>query len=57
MKQRAVVVLYYYNELSVAEIAKMLDCREGTVKSRLHTARKYLKGELESQINIREGLA
>lgn len=49
VKQRTVVVLYYYNELSVAEIAKMLACREGTVKSRLHTARKFLKGELENR--------
>ncbi|MBD5549798.1 MAG: RNA polymerase sigma factor [Lachnospiraceae bacterium] len=56
VKQRAVVVLYYYNELSVGEIAKMLGCREGTVKSRLHTARKYLKGKLESTADIREDL-
>ena len=53
MKQKAVVVLYYYNEFSVGEIAKLLNCREGTVKSRLHTARKLLKGELESQMDIR----
>lgn len=49
VKQRTVVVLYYYNELSVAEIAEMLACREGTVKSRLHTARKLLKGKLEGR--------
>ena len=47
IKQKTVVVLYYYNDLSVAEIAKLLVCREGTVKSRLHTARRLLKGELE----------
>ena len=57
VKQKTVVVLYYYNGFSVAEIAGMLNCREGTVKSRLHTARRFLKGELESKINIREGLA
>ena len=55
IKQRTVVVLYYYNDLSVGEIAEMLHCQEGTVKSRLHTARKYLKKKLESQENIREG--
>lgn len=54
IKQRTVVVLYYYNDLSVGEIAKILHCQEGTVKSRLHTARKYLKKMLESQENIRE---
>ena len=57
VKQRTVVVLYYYNEFSVGEIAGMLNCREGTVKSRLHMARRFLKGKLENQIDIREGLA
>lgn len=53
VKQRAVVVLYYYNGLSVGEIAAALGCREGTVKSRLHTARKFLREELESRMGIR----
>lgn len=48
-KQRIVVVLYYYNEFSTKEIAKMIGCLEGTVKSRLHSARKNLKGILLSQ--------
>ncbi len=43
IKQRLVVVLYYYNELPTKEIAKVLGCLEGTVKSRLFTARKTLK--------------
>ena len=57
IKQKTVVILYYYNELSVGEIAGMLDCREGTVKSRLHTARKFLRGELEKNTDLREDLA
>ena len=32
-RQRAVVVLRYYADLSEAEIARVLDCRPGTVKS------------------------
>lgn len=32
-RQRAVVVLRYYADLSEAEIARALDCRPGTVKS------------------------
>ena len=32
-RQRAVVVLRYYADLSEAEIAQALDCRPGTVKS------------------------
>lgn len=57
MKQKTVVILYYYNDLSVGEIAKLLDCREGTVKSRLHTARSFLRGELENFADFRKGSA
>lgn len=32
-RQRAVIVLRYYADLSEAEIARALDCRPGTVKS------------------------
>lgn len=46
IKHRTVVVLYYYNELSIAEIAKIVGCFEGTVKSRLANARKRLKVQL-----------
>ena len=42
-KHRLVIVLYYYNEMSVQEIAKITGCLPGTVKSRLHFARKQLK--------------
>ncbi len=46
IKQRTVVVLYYYQEYQVREIAAILGVMEGTVKSRLHTARKLLRGSL-----------
>lgn len=42
-KYRSVVHLYYYEELSVAEIAKLTEQKEGTVKSQLHRAREMLK--------------
>lgn len=42
-KLRLVVILYYYNEMSTKQIAKTISCYEGTVKSRLFTARKRLK--------------
>lgn len=42
-KLRLVVILYYYNELTTKQIAKIADCCEGTVKSRLFTARRRLK--------------
>ena len=46
MKQRTAVVLYYFNQMSVREIAGIMGCLEGTVKSRLFTARANLKQEL-----------
>lgn len=43
VKHRTTLVLYYYNDLSTKEIARILGCFEGTVKSRLFIARKLLK--------------
>lgn len=43
VKLRVVVVMHYYNMLSVKEIAQALGIMEGTVKSRLHTARKRMQ--------------
>ncbi|MDZ4769191.1 MAG: RNA polymerase sigma factor [Chloroflexota bacterium] len=45
-EQRVVVVLHYLNEQSVEEIAAILQCPIGTVKSRLHYARLKLRGSL-----------
>lgn len=41
-KLRAVVVLYYFNEMTTKEMADVLAISEGTVKSRLHHARKRI---------------
>lgn len=46
-KHREVIVLFYYNDLSIKEIAEVLNVFEGTVKSRLYIARRKLKKELE----------
>lgn len=46
VKQRVVVVLYYYNLLSVKEIAGILGITTGTVKSRLYAARNRIGKEL-----------
>lgn len=53
-KQRAVIVLYYYDELSTAEIAGICRCFEGTVKSRLFQARQKLKISLRPQAGAEE---
>ena len=42
-KHRMVILLRYFQELSVAEIAEILSIHEGTVHSRLHTAREKLR--------------
>jgi RNA polymerase sigma-70 factor (ECF subfamily) len=44
---RMVVVLRYFHELSVMEIAEVLSISEGTVHSRLHNARAKLKSALK----------
>ncbi|MDE6016493.1 MAG: RNA polymerase sigma factor [Acetatifactor sp.] len=44
---RIVVLLFYIEELSTAQIAAMMRIPKGTVLSRLHQARKLLKRELE----------
>ena len=46
-KQKTVIILYYFNGLSTKEIAKVSRCLEGTVKSRLFSARKKLKARLD----------
>jgi RNA polymerase sigma factor (sigma-70 family) len=50
-KYQAVIVLYYFQDLSVKEIATTLDIREGTVKSRLYKSREKLKTLMNSNEN------
>lgn len=40
---REVILLYYYEEMSTVDIAKLLKCPESTVRTRLQRARKQLK--------------
>ena len=42
-KLRTVIVLYYFNEMSVREIAEATGAFPGTVKSRLYNAKKALR--------------
>lgn len=43
---RLCFVLYYGQELSVAEVSEVLDCPEGTIKTWLHRARRLLAERL-----------
>lgn len=45
--QRECVMMYYYNDMSISQIAETLGIKEGTVKSRLCNARKAIKIDLE----------
>ncbi len=46
-KLRTTVVLYWFNEMTIKEIAKTMGCFEGTVKSRLFAAKRKLREILE----------
>ncbi|MBP3361461.1 MAG: sigma-70 family RNA polymerase sigma factor [Clostridia bacterium] len=46
-KYRAVIHLFYYEDMSVAEISKCIGVKEATVKSQLHRAREMLRTKLK----------
>ena len=46
-EKRTCVILYYYNEMSVADIAQSVGASENTVKARLFQARKDIRKEVE----------
>ena len=46
---KEIVILYYFEDFSVKEIAKIMKIPEGTVKSRLSRARRELEKTLISQ--------
>lgn len=46
---KKVIILYYYEDLSVKDIAEILEISEGTVKSRLSRARGKLSEILKSR--------
>ncbi len=56
LPQRMVVVLYYINECSLQEVSEILEIPAGTVKSRLHYARKSLKENMSIQGNTIQGV-
>lgn len=47
--QRETIVLYYFDDKNVTEISEIMDCSEGTVKSRLYHARNYIKNSIMEQ--------
>jgi RNA polymerase sigma factor (sigma-70 family) len=50
-EQRSATVMYYFDELSVKDIAEIQGVSEGTVKSRLNYARKSMRALVEDYEN------
>ena len=48
LRHRVVIVLHYFNDLSLQEISEILEIPVGTVKSRLHYGRQALKMHFEA---------
>jgi len=52
--QREVVVLRYYHDFTEAQVAEILGCPKGTVKSRMHSAMAHL-GRLVDDADVTAG--
>jgi RNA polymerase sigma-70 factor (ECF subfamily) len=50
-RQREVIVLRFFEELSVEETAAAMDCAQGTVKATLHQALRALRRRIERSRN------
>jgi RNA polymerase sigma-70 factor (ECF subfamily) len=57
VEQRAAIVLQYYRDLTLPEIAEILQVPVGTVRSRLHYAKRALRAAVEADARppAREG--
>ena len=51
-KYRLVIHLFYYEELSVTEIARITNQKESTVKSQLFRAREMLRESLKGDPDL-----
>ena len=47
--QRSVVILHYYLDFSLAEIASIVDVPVGTVRSRLHYGKRALRAAIDAE--------
>ena len=54
VRHREVLVLHFLEEMSIAEVSTALGCPAGTVKSRIHHAKRALKQALQGKSNGQE---
>jgi RNA polymerase sigma-70 factor, ECF subfamily len=50
-RQRAVVILFYFEDRPIAEIADLLGCSESTARVHLHRARHHLADSLGGEVS------
>lgn len=48
-RQAQAVALFYADDLSIVEVAQVMDCAQGTVKAHLHAARQRLRDLYEAE--------
>jgi len=54
--QKICIILFYYNRMSIKEIAAVMECSENTIKSRLFKGKKYLENKLKNAQEIMKGV-
>ncbi|RSD29103.1 sigma-70 family RNA polymerase sigma factor [Mesobacillus subterraneus] len=52
IKYREIIILFYYQDLSIEEVSDLLKINANTVKTRLHRGRQKLKESLEGEGTI-----
>jgi RNA polymerase sigma-70 factor (ECF subfamily) len=55
LRQRTAVILRYLAGLSIAEVAEVMGCAEGTVKATLHTGLRRMRVDLTEEVGTDAG--
>jgi len=48
-EQRMTLTLFYFQQMTIVEIARIMDCPENTVKSRMRYAKRTLRTQIEKE--------
>lgn len=48
-EQRTTLTLFYFQQMTIVEIARIMDCPENTVKSRMRYAKRTLRTQIEKE--------